>query len=232
MTPNQQNPSRLTLGEPSPQYFSQVAGSPWDNVYWFARMLINADKYGAVGTDTSTLRQLASGIRTVLISVPAQDDATAMQAGMEAIRRILYSRWHHTKKAISVEQLCTDLAEKLLTRMDFEVLVLTCEQIVIPISHALSEIPRDDSVFAQSIVGALLTAQGEAGLATVINLWDDLGSHGCMSAERVQIVQAFHVLRQHLTALHLDDTDEILPPSVKSSNDGLGKSARGEQVAV
>ena len=30
-----------------------IIGNPWDNVYWFARMLINFDKYGGVGTDSN-----------------------------------------------------------------------------------------------------------------------------------------------------------------------------------
>ncbi|MEW6587290.1 MAG: hypothetical protein AB1442_16985, partial [Nitrospirota bacterium] len=81
---------------------------------------------------------------------------------------------------------------------------------IIPITLALKEIPSNDSVFAQSIVGALLETEGEAGLPTVINLWDDLGAYGCMTAERVQVVKAFDLLRKHLTALHLHDTDENL----------------------
>jgi len=33
-------PSLLTLREPDPEYMVRVTQSPWDNVYWFARMLI------------------------------------------------------------------------------------------------------------------------------------------------------------------------------------------------
>ncbi len=210
MTTYHQENLLVSLGDTSPLYFSQVAGSPWDNVYWFARMLIAADKYGGVGTDTTTLSQLTSSVRTVLTSVATRDDATSAQVAMETIRQVLIRRWGSTKKAGPVAQLCDDLAEKLLSLIDVRVFLLTCEQVVIPISHALSEIPSDDSVFAQSIVGALLTTEQEAGLPTVINLWDDLGSHGCMSAERVQIVQAFGMLRQHLASLRLTDTDENL----------------------
>ncbi|GHU65065.1 hypothetical protein FACS1894184_00120 [Clostridia bacterium] len=33
-----------------------IAASPWRNAYWFARMLLNGDKYGGIGT--SKERQL------------------------------------------------------------------------------------------------------------------------------------------------------------------------------
>jgi len=38
MTPAQ--PYLLTLKEPESEYLVRVTQSPWDNVYWFARMLI------------------------------------------------------------------------------------------------------------------------------------------------------------------------------------------------
>jgi len=49
-----------TVREASPEYFAQITQNPWDNVYWFARMLIASDKYGGVGTDTTTMLQIAT----------------------------------------------------------------------------------------------------------------------------------------------------------------------------
>lgn len=58
MTPAQ--PYLLTLKEPESEYLVRVTQSPWDNVYWFARMLIASDKYGGVGSDRKTMLALAS----------------------------------------------------------------------------------------------------------------------------------------------------------------------------
>jgi len=210
MISHQQQPLFKTLREASPEYFSAVAESPWDNVYWFARMLIASDKYGGVGADTATMLQLAAAIRTALDKLAGEDELTAAGIMMETLRRILYRRWGQTKKNKAVETLCDDLAERLLTPKDFQVLALTCERVIVPVTQALSSIPPDDRVFAESIVEAVLKTKKEAGLSTVINLWDDLGSYGCMTAERIQIIQAFAILRRHLAELHLGETDENL----------------------
>jgi len=37
------------------QIEKETIENPWRNVYWFARMLINGDKYGGVGTDSKLL---------------------------------------------------------------------------------------------------------------------------------------------------------------------------------
>lgn len=63
MTEYEQQPLFKVVREESPEYFSAILESPWDNVYWFARMLIASDKYGGVGTDTATMIQIATAIR-------------------------------------------------------------------------------------------------------------------------------------------------------------------------
>lgn len=206
---NQQISFRM-VQEASPEYFAQVIQSPWDNVYWFARMLIASDKYGGVGTDTTTMLQIAAAIRSGLTRLSGEQDEVITEVLMETVRNILRRRWGRTRKSAAVEALGNDLAERLLTPKDFQVLALTCERIIVPINQALHAIPSDDRVFAESIVRALLKAKGEAGLATVINLWDDLGSYGCMTAERAEIVQAFGVLRKYLAEFHLNETEENL----------------------
>jgi len=199
-----------TVQEASPEYFAQISQSPWDNVYWFARMLIASDKYGGVGVDTATMLQIAVAVRTGLTRLSSEEDEVITMALMETIRNIMRKRWGHTKKSGVVEALCEDLSERLLTPKDFQVLALTCERVMVPITQALDAIPSDDRVFAESIAGALLKTKGEAGLSTVINLWDDLGSYGCMTAERVEIVQAFGLLRKHLAELGLTEVEENL----------------------
>jgi len=37
----------------------------WENVYWFSRMLINTDKYGAVGKEPKLLSTITSSLRLI-----------------------------------------------------------------------------------------------------------------------------------------------------------------------
>jgi len=80
-----------------------------------------------------------------------------------------------------------------------EVFILTCENIMIPLHQAISNIPSNDREFTLSIAKSYLDIQGEKGLATVISLWDDLGEKGCLTTERTEIVRAFATLRVLLT---------------------------------
>jgi hypothetical protein len=199
-----------TVREASPEDYAQISQSPWDNVYWFARMLIASDKYGSVGTDTTSMAQIASAIYSGLARLSSEKEEVIVTELMGTIRDILHKRWGHTKKVRAVEALCEDLSERLLTPKDFQVLALTCERVMVPVTRALDAIPGDDRAFAESIAEALLKARGEAGLSTVINLWDDLGLYGCMTAERAEVVQAFGLLRKHLADLDLNETEENL----------------------
>ena len=40
--------------------------SPWRNCYWFARMLMNTDQYGAVGKKDALLMSIVSQVETIL----------------------------------------------------------------------------------------------------------------------------------------------------------------------
>lgn len=43
-----------------------ILENPWDNVYWFARMLVNSDRYGGIGTESKTMMSLVSGLRSII----------------------------------------------------------------------------------------------------------------------------------------------------------------------
>ncbi len=224
-----QLPGVNVIRETSPEYLADVVTNPWDNVYWFARMLIASDKYGGVGTDTTIMIQMAAAIRTTLTKLASEEEETVLEVTKDAIGNILLNRWGRTKKRVAVARLLEDLEERLLTLRDLEVLALTCEKIMVPINKALRDIPNDDRVFAESIVGALLKTKGEAGLATVINLWDDVGAYGCMTAERAEIVQTFGVLRNYLDGLDLsrDEKDIILTAFCQEFERRVGQKRKG-----
>lgn len=200
----------FSLEAQEPKYIVQVAQNPWGNVYWFARMLIASDKYGGVGGDRNTMERLASVIRTTYDSYKGEKSEVIVATLMEKVRDVLYKRWGGTKKKDAIEALCNDLSPKLSSPEDFLILAFTCERLLIPISKALENIPNNDRGFAESMVRTLLHTQGEEALPTVINLWDDLGAHGCMTAERAEIVRAFALFRDHISSLQLGQLEENL----------------------
>jgi len=217
------------LKENSPQLLEKISGNPWDNAYWFARMLIASDKYGGIGTDSNTMNQLSAGIRLALQQTISEPEDISVQVLKTTVEKILNNRWRNTKKATAVSTLTEDLSKKLLSKKDFEVLALTCEKIIVPINMALQVIPNNDRLFAESVAFALLTNKGEQGLSTVINLWDDVGSFGCIAAERAQIVNLFGIIRQHLDSLNLTifEKDIILTSFCQEFERRVGQKRKG-----
>lgn len=188
---------------------SSIAVNPWDKAYWFARMLIASDEYGGVGKDTKLMNTLASAIQAGIEQVKGERDEEAVEILARTVEKtLLHGRRKGTKIRKQIISLVDDLADDLLTIRDFQVLALTCEKILIPINESLVVIPSDDRVFAESIAEALLETKGEAGLANVINVWDEVGAYGSMKAERIQVVEKFGQVREHLDAMGLDRVEK------------------------
>lgn len=183
----------------------------WHNVYWFSRMLINNDKYIAVGKEPKLLSTLASSLRLVAKESKGKDTLNLQK---QTLRNIIEERYKKTASRDNrVQRMLSELDEEINTLDDMEVFILTCENIMLPLQQAISNIPSDDKEFTLNIAKSYLDIQGEEGLATVITLWDDLGVKGCLTAERTEIVRAFTTLRVLLTkdkSITEEDRDIVL----------------------
>lgn len=183
----------------------------WHNVYWFSRMLINNDKYIAVGKEPKLLSTLASSLRLVAKESKGKDTLNLQK---QTLRNIIEERYKKTASRDNrVQRMLSELDEEINTFDDMEVFILTCENIMLPLQQAISNIPSDDKEFTLNIAKSYLDIQGEEGLATVITLWDDLGVKGCLTAERTEIVRAFTTLRVLLTkdkSITEEDRDIVL----------------------
>lgn len=165
----------------------------WHNVYWFSRMLINNDKYIAVGKEPKLLTTIASSLR--LIAKESKGKNT-LELQKQTLKNIIETRYQKLlARKNRVRKLLEDLSEEIATHHDMEVFIMTCESVMIPLNQAIANIPSDDKEFTLSIAKSYLDIQGESGLASVISLWDDLGVKGCLTAERTEIVRAFATLR-------------------------------------
>ena len=183
----------------------------WHNVYWFSRMLINNDKYIAIGKEPKLLSTLASSLRLVAKENKGKDTLNLQK---QTLRNIIEERYKRTaSKDNRIQRMLSDLDKEINTPEDMEVFILTCENIMLPLYQAISNIPSDDKEFTLNIAKSYLDIQGEQGLATVITLWDDLGVKGCLTAERTEIVRAFTTLRVLLTkdkTITEEDRDIVL----------------------
>lgn len=181
-----------------PSEILQQIENRWYNAYWFSRMLINKDKYVALGKENKLLATIASSLRLIASTNKNSPDTITLQK--QTLRNLIEDRYKKTSSTDArVQTLLRELDEMITTVEDMEVFIMTCENIMIPLNDAISNIPSDDKEFTENIAKSYLDVQGEQGLATVINLWDDLGVKGCLTAERTEIVRAFTTLRVLLT---------------------------------
>jgi len=209
----------------------KIISNPWDNVYWFSRMLINSDKYGGVGTESNTMINVSTSIRSIMTSKELQkeNEVNKFDILSKTVRNVFLSgRNKGSLKYNAVKSLCDDLFEKMDSTKDFEVLALTCEKIMIPINKTLKQIPSDDNIFVESIAKALLDTKGVKGLANIINILDDIGSKGCMSAERKEIVKAFGSLRKEVSnLLSEEETNIVLTAFCQEFERRVGQKRKG-----
>jgi len=170
--------------------------SPWHKTYWFARMLINTDKYGGVGKDNKLMAHLSATLKTIKEHNSRLSEEEVLSLQKKTMATLLIERYARAKSRIKrIEQLLEDLNNEISNPIDMAVFIFTCDHIMLPINQAISNIPADDKMFAQTIARSYLDMKGEEGLGTVIQLWDSLGVKGSLKAERIEIVRAFAALR-------------------------------------
>lgn len=202
--------------------------NPFDNTYWFARMLIQSDKYGNVGSKTDAMLGAAEIIENMLPRI--DDNDQNLDVAKKAVFDYLIStRKENTKAREGVEWLCGDLDPKIKNKKDLFILGLTMMHIVVPINKMLESIPNNDIEIAEPLAKAYLDQYGEQGLKDVIEIWDELGLKGCISVERAEIVQGLGILRDILKKYNIEsiDSDYIITAFVQEFERRVGQKRKG-----
>lgn len=204
-----------------------VIGNPWRNVYWFARMLINSDKYGGIGKDSRMLAEICAALRQTIEekSIPKEKKIAVCR---EVIRKHLETRYARAASLRArVNLFCADLDKKLENVEDVAVFILTAESVMIPINNALVGIPNNDREFTEATAKAYLDELGLEGLATVVNIWDDLGVEGCLNAERAAVVREFTRLRRDIGEMPEVEANMVLTAFIQEFERRLSQKRKG-----
>lgn len=208
----------------------KVLDSPYDNVYWLSRMLINTDKYGGFGKNSDKMIELSKSINSTIKHFKGKAEEDIVDELSKTVRSvILEGRKKGTNIRRLLEDLCNELEERLITIQDYLILALTCEHVMTPINLGLARVPSDDKLFVESIAKALFESKGEKGLATIINLWDDLGTEGCIKAERIEVVQQYSSLKNYLDKELKDEEEKaiVLSAFCQEFERRLGQKRKG-----
>jgi len=179
-----------------------VETSPWRNAYWFARMLLSGDKYGAVGTKKARqMYEMANKLEAIATHSPLTDNEKVAVC-KEAISKTISGLFKDTTQSYPLAlKLAEDLETEITTVDDIFVLIVCILYIVTPMNDAIAAVPSNDLEFCRDAARDILDTLGEESVSKVIYTWDKLGVYGCLAAEREIVVSEFTKLRSTLRAI-------------------------------
>ncbi|MEZ3426167.1 MAG: hypothetical protein K1W13_02005 [Lachnospiraceae bacterium] len=182
----------------------KIEQSPFKNIYWFSRHLLNTDQYGALGKSKETqMLHAVSSMEGLMI----QDEFTDEEK-LSVCKNILASEirsMNAAKSKVSVlaNNLIEKLDEEINTLDDMVIFCITMKYVVAPINHAVASVPSDDREFCHKAATAILDALGERNAGKVISTWDSLGVKGCLDTERTVVVEEFTKLIDNISKLSI-----------------------------
>jgi len=185
-----------------------IAGSPWRNSYWFARMLLSGDKYGGVGRGKERqLVALANQLETVISQRTISDGEKLIICKTMLIKTIT-GLYKPTAKGYSLSlQLANDIENELDTTDDIVVFIVAVKYMVAPMNAAIKQVPSNDIEFSHITAKNILDALGESGVGTLVSAWDNLGVKGCLDAERNLVVSEYTKLKANLKVLSVNRSE-------------------------
>lgn len=223
------------IGEMAETIRQKIEYSPFKNIYWFSRHLLNTDQYGALGKSKETQMLYAiNSIENLMIQNSFTDkEKLSICKGILA-NEIKSMNTAKTKTAVLASNLIDKLNEEINTLDDLVVFCITMKYVVAPINHAIAIVPSNDKEFCYKSATAILDTLGEQNAGKVISTWDNLGIKGCLDAERAVVVEEFTKLIDNISKLNniehssLDD-NLILTAFVQEFERRLGqkRKARG-----
>ncbi|MDR0197550.1 MAG: hypothetical protein LBI36_04950 [Oscillospiraceae bacterium] len=179
-----------------------ITDSPWKNTYWFARMLLSGDRYGAIGKSKEhQLIELANRLEVVSIqnSLSLQDKIAVCK---KTLTKTLSELFKPNVKSYALSlDLANDIECELNSLEDVVAFVVAVKYIVVPMNTAISLVPSSDKDFCCETAKYILDSLGETSIGRVINTWDNLGVRGCLDIERSIVVTEFTKLRNNLKSL-------------------------------
>lgn len=181
--------------------------SPWRNAYWFARMLLNTDQYGAIGKKESFMTALLGKLEAFLECDALTIDEKFAVCHDTLLKEIRQSARQGTNAALAAEAFALALDSEIKSIDDIIVFVVTVRYIVLPANAALQRVPSDDAVFCRETAQSILDTLGKTHVGKAISVWDTLGVRGCLDAERTEILHEFTKLRRNLDALSAERTE-------------------------
>ena len=188
----------------------KIARSPFKNIYWFARYLINTDQYGALGKikEIQLLNTIAI-LENIIIQNEMTDAEKLIVCKNTLISEIRAMAKPYTKNAALVNNFIELLNTEITSLEDVIVFCIAMKYVVVPINQAIASVPSNDIEFCVKAATSILDSLGEKKVGLVIATWDKLGTKGCLDAERMVVVEEFSKLLDNLEAMDIIEHNSL-----------------------
>ena len=188
----------------------KIENSPFKNIYWFARHLLNTDQYGALGkTKESQLLEVISVLENIMTQTGMTQNEKLIVCKNTLSSEIKGMVKQGTKNAGLALNLIDIFDKELKTLEDIIVLCITMKYVVAPINHAIATVPSNDLEFCEKTAINILNSLGEEKAGLVIETWDNMGVKGCLDAERTAVVESFTRLIDNLSSLDIIEHNNL-----------------------
>ena len=194
--------------------FQKMQKSPFKNIYWFSRYLLNTDQFGALGKAKEI--QLLNTV-SLLENLLAQENFSAEEKLIllkNTLSNEIKSMTNAGTKTYNLSlNLITQLEQDINSVDDVIIFCVAMKYVVAPINRAISLVPSDDKIFCETAAKNILDTFGEEKVGQLISTWDNLGVKGCLDAERALVVEEFLKLIENLSLLNISHSqfeDSIL----------------------
>lgn len=182
----------------------QIEKTPFKNIYWFARHLLNTDQYGSLGKSKETqMLNAVNHVERLMIQSGFTDEEKVSVCKEMLSSEIKAMNTAQTKTAALAGNFIDKLDEEINTLDDLAIFCITMKYVVAPINHAIAAVPSDDKEFCHKTATVILDTLGEHNAGKVISTWDSLGVKGCLDAERAVVVEEYTKLIDNIARLSM-----------------------------
>lgn len=213
---------------------AEIQKSPFKNIYWFSRYLLNTDQFGALGKiKEHQLLELVAVLENLTTQKNFSTEEKFLLLKNTLLTGIKQMTRRETKAHVLALNLVQRLEKDLNTVEDVVIFCVALKYVVAPINRAMMLVPTNDKKFCEVAAKNILDTFGEEKIDSLIATWDDLGIKGCLDVERTLIVEEFTRLIENLSALKVPhstfDDSLILTAFVQEFERRLGqkRKARG-----
>ena len=179
----------------------RIESSPYRKVYWFARFLVNGDKFGGLGnTKADKVPAIITNVEALMVNKSLSKDERFRVAKRALISGISDVARDKTIESYKLLALANELDQQIETLDDLAIFCFTAKYVVLPVTNSQDQIPSNDEEFSLNQARAILDELGESGVGKAIQTWDKLGEVGCLDTERTVVMEQYETLIHNLNS--------------------------------